>query len=134
LQARGWEIQPQADWLVALHLLDDDIEPASQPILPATVEARAESLLMRRNINATTVQVVRLWPAPLRLDEGQPLWLGTAQTLTWTQPLWGLFNLWRPVTDDGAAWRDLRDDVDGFRSADAPHRQADVRVLRVWVE
>jgi len=134
LEAQGWSMQPQADWFATLNLLDDDLAAAEQPILPATVDARAEALLMRRNIDTDTVQVLRLWRAPLRLDEGQPLWVGTTQTLVWTQPLWGLFNLWRPVADQGAAFYALRDGLAGFETAEAVHPQSGVPVLRVRVE
>jgi len=134
LEANGWSMQPQADWFAALNLLDDDIAPAEQPILPATVDARAEALLMRRSIDARTVQVLRLWRAPLRLDEGQPLWVGTTQTLVWTQPLWGLFNLWQPVDNHDAAFDALRANLAGFTTAIAAHPHSGIAVLRMRVE
>jgi membrane protein DedA with SNARE-associated domain/membrane-associated phospholipid phosphatase len=48
LLARGWHEQPQADWVATLGLLDDDLAPAAQPVLPATLDAEAEIMLLRR--------------------------------------------------------------------------------------
>src|SRR5690606_25915683 len=35
LQSLGWRVQPQADWIATLGLLDDDAVPADQAVLPA---------------------------------------------------------------------------------------------------
>jgi len=130
LEAHGWEVQAQADWVAALGLLDDDTPASAQPVLPATLGTDAETLLMRRMDEAGHLQVLRLWRAPVLLDDARALWIGTAQTLVYTEPLWGLFNLWRPLADNGA-WRALREDLQGFEMADAGHPQSGVRVLRV---
>ena len=58
-----------------------------------------------------TLQVLRLWRAPARLDDGAPLWLGSTQSLAWTHPLHA-FGLWRPVEDGGGAHAALRDALD----------------------
>ena len=50
LTARGWQQQEQADWLDALRTLDDRLPANAQAILPSTVEARAEFLLMYKNL------------------------------------------------------------------------------------
>ncbi|MDQ2702707.1 MAG: VTT domain-containing protein [Pseudomonadota bacterium] len=108
LQARGWREQPQADWIGILGLLDDDLPAARQPVLPATLDAEAEVLLLRRPTSSPDqVMVLRLWPAPARLDDGSPLWLGTAQVMQHTRPF-DLIALWQPAADHGAAHAAVR--------------------------
>ena len=112
LRASGWRAQRQANWIDVLGLLDDDRAPAEQAVLPGTLDARAESLLLRRaGPRPGTLQVLRLWRAPARLDDGAPLWLGSTQSLAWTHPLHA-FGLWRPVEDGGGAHAALRDALD----------------------
>jgi len=130
LEAHGWEVQPQADWVAALGLLNDDTPASEQPVLPATLDTDAETLLMRRASEDGHLQVLRLWRAPVLLDDARPLWIGTVQTLVYTEPLWGLFNLWRPLPDNGV-WRAVRDDLDGFEMEAAVHPQSGGWVLRV---
>jgi len=63
-------------------LLDDDVAAREQAVLPATLDAHAEALLLLRDGERPGEQfALRLWPAPASLDDGTPLWLGTAQTL-----------------------------------------------------
>lgn len=130
LRASGWHEQRQANWVDVLGLLDDDRAPAEQPVLPGTLDARAESLLLRREgPRPGTLQALRLWPAPARLDDGTTLWIGTTQALAWTHPLHA-FGLWRPVDDNGASHDALREAIgDAF-----PMRESETdgaRVLRV---
>jgi len=132
LENRGWTLQPQADWIAALGLLDDDTPPSQQPILPATLFTDAETLLMRREMGERRVQVLRLWHAPVLLDDPRPLWLGTVQTLVYTEPLWGLINLWRPVNDP-ELWRSLQGDLGGLTMQASEH-PAGVWVLRVQTQ
>jgi len=134
LERHGWQVQAQADWVATLGLLDDDTPPGEQPVLPATLDTEAETLLMRRMLEDGRLQVLRLWRAPVLLDDARPLWIGTVQTLVYTQPLWGLFNLWRPLVDGEAAWRALRDDLDGFDLGAAAHPQSGIPVLRVRLD
>ncbi|GAB1597067.1 bifunctional DedA family/phosphatase PAP2 family protein [Lysobacter claricitrinus] len=96
LQAGGWRAQPQADWKSVLGLLDDDITPQRQPVLPASYGARAETLLMVRDGTRFDERfVLHIWPAPARLADGTPLWVGSAQRLVLTRPF-DAFALWRP--------------------------------------
>ena len=130
LQARGWRAQPQAGWTAALRLLDPQQAPAREPVLPATLDARAEVLLLRRpGARADELQVLRLWRAPARLEDGQALWLGSAQTLRYVRPFGG-FGLWQPRADDGAAHATLRAALGGT-AREAAHPQDAVTVLRV---
>ncbi|MDH5822935.1 VTT domain-containing protein [Luteimonas sp. RD2P54] len=131
LEAHGWRVQPQADWTATLGLLDDDLPPADQPVLPATLETSAETLLLRRQLAPGRVQVLRLWRAPARLSGGTPLWIGSAQTLDYTRPF-GLFGLWQPRSDGGAgAWERLREDVRGLEARSDVERPSGRPVLRV---
>jgi membrane protein DedA with SNARE-associated domain len=129
LHERGWRVQRQANWVDVLGLLDAERPPLEQPVLPGTLETRAESLLLRRRGPDATLQVLRLWRAPARLDDGAPLWFGSTQSLVWAHPLHA-FGLWRPVADNGASHEALREAIgDAF-----PMRESETdgtRVLRV---
>lgn len=108
LQADGWQVQPQADWIAALGLLDRRGAAFDQVVLPATLGAEAETLLLRRYLPQTnTLQVLRLWPAPAQLNDGTALWIGSSQTLHWQQPL-GLFGIWTPIEGDSSAHAAVR--------------------------
>ncbi len=131
LQTRGWRVQPQADWIATLGLLDDDLSPQQQPVLPATLDAEAETLLLRRpGTESGHIQVLRLWRAPARLAGDTPLWIGSTQTLRFSKPL-AAFSLWRPEADTGAAHVALRDALDGFTLRESPHPHGGVPVLRI---
>ncbi|WP_462116005.1 LssY C-terminal domain-containing protein, partial [Lysobacter xanthus] len=96
LVARGWRVQPQADWTGVLGLLDDDRPPQRQPVLAASLDARPEVLLLVRDGARFDERfVLRLWRAPAVLGDGRPLWLGTAQRLVLTRPFDALA-MWRP--------------------------------------
>lgn len=103
LEARGWRVQPQADWRDTVRLLDDDTPPHAQAVLPATFESRAEALLMLREVRPGEREVLRLWPAPATLGSGMPLWVGSSHRLVLTRPF-GVFALWRPqaYAEDGS--------------------------------
>lgn len=130
LEARGWKLQPQADWKATLRLLDDDTPPLQQPVLPATLDATAESLLMRRTIDENRLQVLRLWRAPLQFRDGEPLWIGTVQTLRYVRPF-NLFGLWQPQADARDAYLRVRGDLEGFQSREAAHPHSGQPVLRL---
>src|SRR5690606_31505124 len=128
-EALCWWGQPPADWVATLCLLDDDLDPHLQPVLPATLDAEAEALLLRRpGREPGEIQVLRLWAAPARLDDGMPLWLGSAQTLRYTRPF-DFFALWQPVDDEGAAHAALLQDLQGLPLKTGLHGER--AVLRV---
>ena len=98
-------MQRQADWRDTVRLLDDDTPAGAQAVLPATFDARAEALLMLREVAPGEREVLRLWPAPATLGSGRPLWIGASQRLVLTRPF-GVFVLWRPrdyAVDDARA-------------------------------
>lgn len=130
LEAQGWRVQAQAGWRGMIGLLDDDTPPSQQPVLPATLDASAESLLLRRTLDADRIQALRLWPAPERFSDGTPLWIGTTQTLVHTRPF-GLFGLWQPTTGTRNAYLDLRTALEGFDVAEGLHPGSGTPVLRL---
>ena len=133
LQANGWGVQPQADWLATLQLLNDDIPPERQPVLPATLDTEAETLLLRRpGDRPAEIKLLRLWRAPVQLADGGPLWVGTTQVLHHAEPF-GLFGLWLPDPDTGVAHDDVRAAMAGFAMAQSPHPLTGVEVLRLRV-
>ncbi|HJW47297.1 MAG TPA: phosphatase PAP2 family protein, partial [Lysobacter sp.] len=131
LEAKGWRVQPQANWVATVGLLDDDKKPREQVVLPATLEARAEALLLLHPGKRTDEQIVlRLWPAPATLSDGTPLWMGTAQTLRYQKPLRAA-SLWLPVADDGHAHAQVRAALLEFEHVEAPHPDGGGPVLRL---
>ncbi|MFC3716667.1 VTT domain-containing protein [Luteimonas soli] len=133
LQANGWGVQPQADWLATLQLLDDDVPRERQPVLPATLDTEAETLLLRRPGDGPgQIKLVRLWRAPVQLADGGPLWIGTTQVLHYAEPF-GLFGLWLPDPDTGVAQDDVRAAMAGFAMELAPHPHTGMDVLRVRI-
>lgn len=131
LEMHGWQVQPQADWTMTLGLLNDDLAPDEQPVLPATLHGEAEALLLRRpGVRADEIQVLRLWSALGHLDDGTPLWQGTAQTLHFTRP-YDVFALWQPLRSDRSAHTMLQAALDGFAWREAPHPGDDTPVLRI---
>ena len=132
LEKAGWQAQPEADWAATLNLLDDDTPIGEQVVLPATLDAHAETLLMLHpGPTPHDRYALRLWRAPVTLDEGMPLWLGTTQTLHLSKPL-GAAVLWLPRPHDGQA-HDLV--IDALQTFDIeqgrhPHNGATVARLR----
>lgn len=134
LEAHGWRAQPQAEWPDALALLDDDIPELDQVVLPATLDAHAETLLLLRPGPGPGEQLaLRLWPAPAALSDGTPLWLATTQTLVVTKPL-GAAVLWRPAEHDGTALGAVETALAAFPQVREPHPESGVPVLRVRTE
>jgi hypothetical protein len=112
-----------------LGLLDDDRAPSAQAVLPATLGAEAEVLLMRRRgPRADEEQVLHVWRAPARLGDGSPLWLGSAQAMRHVRVL-DTMGLWQPVADDNAADQAVRAALSVF-PAHAADRDG-IDVLRV---
>ena len=132
LEAAGWQVQPQAKWEQALSLLDTDAQPDEIPVLPATLDARTETLLMVRDGPAPDLRyALRLWSTPQQLQPGGvPLWVGTTQALQFKQDL-GLIAAWRPRRDVEPALGQLIDPLHDLPHAIAPHPQSQLPVLRV---
>ena len=135
LEARGWRVQPQADWQDAVSLLDDDTPGREQAVLPATLDAHAEALLMLRPGREPDERfALRLWPAPVQLGDGTPLWIGTAQTLRLSRPL-DAVALWLPVPEDRAARTAVLIALDDFDPMESPHpRDPGVSVMRIRID
>ena len=131
LVAQGWRVQPQADWVATLGLLDDDRPAREQVVLPATLEARPEELLLLRPGRSADEQIaLRLWPAPATLSDGKPLWMGTAQTLRYQKPLRAA-SLWLPVDDAGYAYTQVRTALQSMAPVESAHPDGGGLVLRL---
>lgn len=131
LEAAGWQVQAQANWVTTLGLLDPNRSLARQPVLPATLDAEAETLLLRRaGPRPDIVYVLRLWRAPALLDDGRPLWVGSSQTLRYSRPL-KTFGLWTPEPDDGGAHARVRAALEPLGGEEAPHPDGALPVLRL---
>lgn len=131
LEAQGWVAQPQATWVATLGLLDPNRRAALQPVLPATIGAEAETLLMRRpGVRPDTTHVLRLWRAPALLDSGQPLWIGTTQTLRFVRPT-STFGLWMPQSDDGETHAQVSAVLSDLPHAESKHPDGGLPVLRL---
>lgn len=131
LEAAGWRAQPQAGWLEALSLLDPNPSEAGPPVLPATLDTRAESLLMLHpGERPDELHALRLWRAPMRLDDGTPLWIGSAQTLR-HQRAFNLVDLWRPTQETEAALQAVGDATAGIPQRSGIHPDSGLPVLRL---
>lgn len=132
LLAAGWHEQPQAGWERTLQLLRADLPVQAQPVLPATLDTRAETLLMLRpGARPGDLVALRLWATPWRLQPGdEPLWIGSAQTLRHHRIL-GLAGLWRPVAESPAALRAVEQALGDLPARQDPHPQTGLPVLRV---
>ena len=131
LEVKGWRVKPQARWFDTLSLLESDLPPDRRPILPAALEGRPESLLMiHEGARLDERLVLRLWPAPARLDDGTPLWVGTVQGMRHRRVL-DILWLWLPVDDDGAAFDRLRADLQDQPGLEEATRADGIRVLRL---
>ncbi len=132
LEAAGWRVQEQAGWEQALHLLDNDLADREQPVLPATLDTRAEALLMLRDgEHPGELHALRLWRAPATLQpDDMPLWIGSAQTLRHKR-LFDLLGLWLPVREADAALDVVREAVEPLPHATGQHPESGLPVLRI---
>ena len=105
LKASGWTPRAQGDWRGLLMMLDDDATPATLPIMPSTHEGHAEAvLLVHDGAGPDERLVLRLWPAPYALGDGDtPLWVGSAQTLRFAQRGDGFVRYWAVLPGDATA-------------------------------
>lgn len=130
LELQGWQAQPQADWAAVLNLLDDDVAPTAQPVLPATLDTAAEALLMRRQAADGSLEVLRLWRAPARLADGTELWIGTCQSMRHTRPF-GLFGLWQPQPGTHDVHGRMREALRAFDWREDTHPQSGMPTIRI---
>ena len=132
LQATGWRVQDQAGWENALTLLDSDLPEQQQPVLPATLDTRAESLLMLRDgAKPGEMLALRLWAAPVSLQPGEvPLWIGSVQTLQ-HQRAFEVIGMWRPLREAGSSLEALTQTIEPMEHRVALHPQSQVPVLRI---
>ena len=132
LVAAGWRVQPQAKWMQAISLLDTDTGPDQVPVLPATLDARTEALLMVHDTaDGKLRHVLRLWPTPVHLQPGDvPLWVGTAQTLHFKHDL-GLLVTWRPLPGADPALEQALGPLRDLPHVVAPHPESHLPVLRL---
>ena len=108
LQTQGWRVQPPADWVSVLGLLDDERPLARKPVLPLALDAHPERLLLRRaGADDTQTEVLRIWPAPAQLDDGTPLWVGRYERMQANTRL-RLLTLWQPLPHGDALPADLQ--------------------------
>jgi membrane-associated phospholipid phosphatase len=108
LQAQGWRVQPAADWVSVLGLLDDERALARQPVLPLALDAHPERLLLRRaGADDARIEVLRIWPAPAQLDDGTPLWVARYERMQAHKRL-RLLTLWQPLPHGDALPADLQ--------------------------
>lgn len=117
LEARGWVPLPRGDWRGLLMMLDDGAGPDTLPVMPATHGGHAEALLMTKpNAASGLKQVLRLWPAPYALGAAEvPLWLGTAQTLRYSERGDGFVRYWAVHPDEDAALQQLGEDASALQ-------------------
>ncbi|MFT3928637.1 MAG: LssY C-terminal domain-containing protein [Myxococcales bacterium] len=135
LEAQGWHAQPNAGWVQALQLLNLRLPDAQQPVLPATFDTRAESLLMLHAGSASDEQyALRLWRAPLNVQTqrgDEPVWIGSAQTLQ-HRTFFKLVGAWKTQPQGADAARDaVAAALAGLPQQTQVHPDSQVPVLRM---
>ena len=132
LESAGWRVQEQAGWEQALNLLDNDLPDHQQPVLPATLDSRAESLLMLRpGAQPGEMLALRLWAVPMQLQPGNaPLWIGSAQTLEHQRGL-KLVGMWRPLREAGSSLDALSSAIGNLEHRTGLHAESQLPVLRI---
>ncbi|HEY5971588.1 MAG TPA: VTT domain-containing protein [Pseudoxanthomonas sp.] len=132
LESAGWRVQEQAGWEQALNLLDSDVPGREQPVLPATLDTRAESLLMlREGARPGEMLALRLWAAPTRLQPGDvPLWIGSVQTLR-HEHAFEFVGMWLPLREAGSSLEALSASMGTLEHRAEPHPQSLLPVLRI---
>ncbi|RZA17941.1 MAG: phosphatase PAP2 family protein, partial [Lysobacteraceae bacterium] len=119
LQAQGWHAQAPADWVSVLGLLDDELRQDEAPVLPRGLDGHPEHLLLRRTrAQGDGIDVLRLWPAPARLQDGTALWVGRYEHMR-SRKVLRLLMLWQPVPERLPA--DLPDTLAAFEHVRAGH-------------
>ena len=130
LRAEGWVTQAPGTWTDVLAMLDDDTPPQQRLVLPAALDAHAEALLLRRPVaGSDAIDVLRLWPAPMRLEDGTPLWIGTTQRLHPQQVL-RLVTFWQLAPPADTRDR-LHEHLQGWPMQDSAAAPDAAPVLRV---
>lgn len=134
LESAGWHVQAQAGWVEALQLLNIKAPSDRQPVLPATLDTHAESLLMLRpGANPGEMYALRLWQAPVQLREAGhevPLWIGSAQVLRHHEAL-RLVDVWLPLSEADAALAAVTVTMSGLPNGIGIHPDSKLPVLRV---
>lgn len=82
LEGLGWERAEPLDWDNALRFLSPSLPLSELPLIPQVVAGRHEAVALVGPGPEGTRRALRLWPTGFRLDEGQPLWVGTISSLT----------------------------------------------------
>ena len=77
------------------------------------------------------LHVLRLWPAPARMSDGAPLWIGSSQAMRLVHPL-NAFALWQPLAAaQPEAHAAVARALAGPGMAASPHPDSGLPVLRV---
>lgn len=122
LQMHGWQVQPEANWIAVLGLLDDDTPLVERPVLPIALDVHPEAMLLRRTGEHTDkIEVLRLWPAPARIEDGTPLWVGRFETMQARRRL-HLLLLWKPLPPQTGLPADVRAALSTFTHQDVDGR------------
>ena len=76
LAAAGWAPALVLDWENAMRLLSPSLPLDELPVIPQVHDGRHEALILTRAAGPDRREVLRLWPARFRLEDGTPLWVG----------------------------------------------------------
>ncbi len=113
LQDAGWQRSDAKGWHALVKTLDSASTADNLPPLPAAHEGRSDALILTRPAEEPDTRwVVRLWPSPLRLEDGQAVWQGIASRMR-LQRVWYVFTIWRTDPPSEHATQTLIRALDG---------------------
>lgn len=99
LRHAGWEDTLSGDPALALRWLSREATIAELPVLPRVHAGQHPALSLRRGVGDTRQYLLRLWPTPVRLSDGRPLWIGSI-VLQEIRPVYRLLRY--PIAIDAA--------------------------------
>lgn len=77
LRAAGWQDSASLSGGNILRWLSSDTEVSQLPVLPQVHAARHPTLMLRLPLDDERQYLIRLWPSGYRLDDQQPIWVGS---------------------------------------------------------
>jgi undecaprenyl-diphosphatase len=115
LEARGWEVPPNAGMVRLMDLFNSEIGIDDMPILPQLHHGQTQRLLLtRRSPGQPRILTLRLWESGyFNPQQNTPLWIGSASLLRLEDRFW-LLRFLRTDVDFNTPLQRLAADLEGL--------------------